>query len=116
MVTPSVLSFECNYGRPPQLRIAGIPVTREMEIPQRCVERQVEPPTIDPYTGTVAPLCSKQMFSTSSTEGQNVRDVGSIIVVIATDAPLTPDQLKRLARRVPLGARTSRSDRDEWIG
>jgi L-aminopeptidase/D-esterase-like protein len=29
--------------------------------------------------------------------------VGSIIVVVATDAPLTPDQLKRLARRVPLG-------------
>ena len=29
--------------------------------------------------------------------------MGSIIVVIATDAPLTPDQLKRLARRVPLG-------------
>ena len=92
---------QCNYGRPPQLRIAGIPVTREMKIPQRCVERQLDPPTIDPYTGTVAPLCSKRMFS--STEEQNVRDVGSIIVVIATDAPLTPDQLKRLARRVPLG-------------
>jgi L-aminopeptidase/D-esterase-like protein len=32
---------------------------------------------------------------------------GSIIVVVATDAPLLPHQLKRLARRVPLGlART----------
>jgi len=30
-------------------------------------------------------------------------DTGSIIVVIATDAPLLPSQLKRLARRVPLG-------------
>jgi D-aminopeptidase len=30
-------------------------------------------------------------------------DVGSIIVVIATDAPLLPHQLKRLARRVPMG-------------
>jgi L-aminopeptidase/D-esterase-like protein len=30
-------------------------------------------------------------------------DVGSIIVVIATDAPLVANQLKRLARRVPLG-------------
>jgi L-aminopeptidase/D-esterase-like protein len=30
-------------------------------------------------------------------------DVGSIIVVVATDAPLLPGQLKRLARRVPLG-------------
>ena len=28
---------------------------------------------------------------------------GSIIVVVATDAPLLPQQLKRLARRVPMG-------------
>ena len=31
------------------------------------------------------------------------RSTGSIIVVVATDAPLLPHQLKRLARRVPLG-------------
>jgi L-aminopeptidase/D-esterase-like protein len=30
-------------------------------------------------------------------------DVGSIIIVIATDAPLLPTQLKRLARRASLG-------------
>jgi D-aminopeptidase len=30
-------------------------------------------------------------------------DVGSIIVIVVTDAPLLPHQLKRLARRVPLG-------------
>lgn len=30
-------------------------------------------------------------------------DAGSIIVVVITDAPLLPHQLKRLARRVPLG-------------
>jgi D-aminopeptidase len=30
-------------------------------------------------------------------------DTGSIIVVVASDAPLLPSQLKRLARRVPLG-------------
>jgi L-aminopeptidase/D-esterase-like protein len=35
------------------------------------------------------------------------KETGSIIVAIATDAPLLPHQLKRLARRVPLGlART----------
>lgn len=35
------------------------------------------------------------------------RDMGSIIAVLATDAPLQPHQLKRLARRIPLGmART----------
>lgn len=31
------------------------------------------------------------------------RDTGSIIVVVATDAPLLPHQLERLARRVPIG-------------
>ncbi len=31
------------------------------------------------------------------------RGTGSIIVVVATDAPLMPHQLKRLARRVPIG-------------
>ena len=30
-------------------------------------------------------------------------DIGSIIVVVATDAPLIPNQLKRIARRVSLG-------------
>lgn len=35
------------------------------------------------------------------------KDQGSIIAIIATDAPLMPHQLKRLARRVPVGlART----------
>ena len=37
-------------------------------------------------------------------------DRGSVIVVIATDAPLLPHQLERLARRVPMGlARTGAS-------
>jgi L-aminopeptidase/D-esterase-like protein len=37
-------------------------------------------------------------------------DVGSIIIVVATDAPLLPHQLKRLARRAALGlARTGSS-------
>jgi L-aminopeptidase/D-esterase-like protein len=36
-----------------------------------------------------------------------VADKGSIIIVVATDAPLLPHQLKRLARRAALGlART----------
>ena len=35
------------------------------------------------------------------------KEQGSIIAIVATDAPLQPHQLKRLARRVPLGlART----------
>jgi D-aminopeptidase len=92
---------QCNYGRPPQLRIAGIPVVREMNVQQvRCVQKQLSPPTLDP-DGKVAPVCD--IAVTSAAEDPRTRDVGSIIVVVATDAPLTPDQLKRLARRVPLG-------------
>jgi D-aminopeptidase len=92
---------QCNYGRPPQLRIAGIPVVREMNVQQRrCVQKQLSPPTLD-SDGKVAPVCGTAVVS--ATEDPRTRDVGSIIVVVATDAPLTPDQLKRLARRVPLG-------------
>jgi len=65
---------QCNYGSRNNLRIAGIPVGREIA-------------TDDPYAGT--------SFSNN--------DHGSIIVVVATDAPLVAHQLKRLARRVSLG-------------
>jgi D-aminopeptidase len=74
---------QCNCGRRPQLTIAGVPVGREI-------------PDGAPYA-SLAPLPG------SEAEG----DVGSIIIVIATDAPLLPHQLKRLARRATLGvART----------
>jgi D-aminopeptidase len=59
---------QCNYGQRDQLRIAGVPVGRE--IPGKTIWDD---------------------------------DVGSIIVVVATDAPLIPTQLKRLAKRVSLG-------------
>jgi L-aminopeptidase/D-esterase-like protein len=59
---------QCNYGWRSQLRIAGVPVGKE--IPEHKIRDN---------------------------------DVGSIIVVVATDAPLIPTQLKRVARRVSLG-------------
>ena len=59
---------QCNYGRRSQLRIAGVPVGKE--IPDHAVWND---------------------------------DVGSIIVVVATDAPLIAPQLKRVAKRVSLG-------------
>ena len=40
---------------------------------------------------------------TSPTPEKGTGESGSIIVVLATDAPLLPHQLKRLSRRVPLG-------------
>ena len=65
---------QCNYGSRPNLRIAGVPVGKEI-------------PEDRPYA------------STSFADA----DRGSIIVVVATDAPLVAHQLKRLARRVSLG-------------
>jgi D-aminopeptidase len=77
---------QCNCGRRPQLTIAGVPAGKE--IPQDVPYAQGAPTALRPG---------------SETRG----DVGSIIIVIATDAPLLPHQLKRLARRASLGlART----------
>jgi D-aminopeptidase len=74
---------QCNCGRRPQLTIAGVPVGKL--IPQDV-----------PYS----------MFRDGS-GGETEGDTGSIIIVVATDAPLLPGQLKRIARRATMGlART----------
>lgn len=65
---------QANYGTRDQLTIAGVPVGREISGAER-------------IRGDRVPAD---------------RD-GSIIVVIATDAPLLPHQLERLARRAPMG-------------
>lgn len=64
---------QANYGSRPLFRVAGIPVGQEIT--------------------DLTPTQGKQAET-----GQ-----GSIIVVVATDAPLLPHQLKRLAQRVSLG-------------
>ncbi len=76
---------QCNYGRRPELRIAGVPVGKE--IPEH------------PAYGDDEAALQKQPL----TSPPNNKDTGSIIVVVATDAPLIPTQLKRVARRVSLG-------------
>jgi D-aminopeptidase len=77
---------QCNCGRRPQLTIAGVPVGKEI-------------PGNEPYAEATPPA----MLPGSESQG----DIGSIIIVVATDAPLLPHQLKRLARRAALGlART----------
>jgi len=65
---------QCNYGTRDNLRIAGINVGREIPAPE-------------PYVFIPSDLAEH----------------GSIIVVVATDAPLLPHQLKRLVHRVTLG-------------
>jgi len=70
--------LQANFGVRHQLRVAGVPVGME----------------ITDGTGRGA-------------SDSAAVEAGSVIVVVATDAPLLPHQLKRLARRVSLGlART----------
>ena len=81
---------QCNCGRRPQLTIAGVPVGKE--IPDGAPYAQLDP---------------QQPPSAQLPGSEATGDQGSIIIVIATDAPLLPHQLKRLARRATMGlART----------
>jgi len=91
---------QCNYGTSDGLRVAGIPVAREMKLQKPCVEKKLDPPVLK-WDGTPAPVCDANVATTA--DGVRAPDAGSIIVIVATDAPLTPDQLKRLARRVSVG-------------
>jgi L-aminopeptidase/D-esterase-like protein len=110
---------QCNCGRRPQLTIAGVPVGRE--IPGNTPYAEHEHPDANkPRLPTLATTKNRKdgARNESATAGNDVPsmnevlpgsetegDVGSIIIVIATDAPL--HQLKRLARRASLGlART----------
>jgi len=72
---------QCNYGRRAELRIAGVPVGKEI-------------PEHPAYEASNDPRGADRRIN---------GDVGSIIVIVATDAPLIPTQLKRVARRVALG-------------
>lgn len=69
---------QSNFGRKKGLTIAGVPVGKEL---MDTLNNELKLP----------PASYRQ-------EGD-----GSIIVVVATDAPLLPHQLKRIAARVPLG-------------
>ncbi|MBI4502262.1 MAG: P1 family peptidase [Gemmatimonadetes bacterium] len=91
---------QCNYGSRSGVRIAGIPVGREITGHDPCVAQALDPP-VRTGNGQPAPVCPQQV--NMSTHVPEDPEQGSIIVVVATDAPMTPDQLKRIARRVGLG-------------
>lgn len=90
---------QCNYGSAHNLRIAGIAVAREMELQGPCVSRVMSPP--QSIFGIVGKLCDPKLLAVA--DAPDVEHRGSIIIVIATDAPLTAEQLKRLARRASVG-------------
>jgi D-aminopeptidase len=74
---------QANYGRRERLAIDGVPVGREIGLDEVPSDREAE------------------------AVNRADADAGSIIVVLATDAPLLPHQCERLAQRAGLGvART----------
>ncbi len=80
---------QSNFGSRRQLVVAGVPVGEAItENPA-----YVEPGTVN----------------------EDV-DTGSIIVIVATDAPLLPHQLKRIARRAGLGIARTGSTASDWSG
>jgi D-aminopeptidase len=76
---------QCNYGSRARLSIAGVPIGQEIADLLPCY---------DSIPGS-APAGSRRCAPDA--------DRGSIIIVIATDAPLLPHQLKRIAKRAALG-------------
>jgi L-aminopeptidase/D-esterase-like protein len=81
--TYTVASFlQCNFGERSELVVTGVPVG-DLDVPD--------------------PMSDPEWFRHDPIPG----GAGSVIAVVATDAPLTPHQCQALARRVPLGlART----------
>ena len=80
---------QCNFGLRRQLRIAGVPVGAEISGNESCYD-------------TDRALPSEQASMRCPARRRPAREHGSIIVVLATDAPLLPHQLRRVARRAAL--------------
>ncbi|CAN5679855.1 hypothetical protein BH23GEM10_BH23GEM10_15040 [soil metagenome] len=87
---------QCNYGTQAGLLIAGVPVGRELAaqgIVGRC-RAGVEP---------TRPVFRSLPACDDPTGPPDEAEHGSIIIVVATDAPLLPHQLERLVMRATLG-------------
>ncbi len=88
---------QCNYGARRDLRVAGVPVGEEIPDLTSCIA------TRDTTIGRGRQRCADMGTGGSGELPLPDEDQGSIIVVVATDAPLLPHQLKRLVTRVSLG-------------
>jgi L-aminopeptidase/D-esterase-like protein len=87
---------QCNCCARRELRVAGVPVGQEISDLSLCIA------TNDTSIRARGPSCD---VAPATRPGGDDEDdgQGSIIVVVATDAPLLPHQLKRIATRVSLG-------------
>ena len=93
---------QCNYGARRELRVAGVPVGEEIPDLLPCVASQ------DSSIQRAMPRCTDGVRTSRAApreSGMRETDAGagSIIIIVATDAPLLPHQLKRVATRAALG-------------
>jgi D-aminopeptidase len=87
---------QCNYGSQRGLRVAGVPVGQEITEPMICAAGE---PSSQEFLREM-PRCGRR--SSSAAERPH-SELGSIIIVVATDAPLLPHQLARVVKRAALG-------------
>ncbi|HEV2904849.1 MAG TPA: P1 family peptidase [Pyrinomonadaceae bacterium] len=90
---------QCNYGG--DLRILGVPIRPEITDLRTCTI--VHGPLSRPWTVGIPPCPATGRGARSNGRLDDHEGRGSIIVIVATDAPLLPHQLERIARRVSLG-------------
>ncbi|MEO7712864.1 MAG: P1 family peptidase [Gemmatimonadaceae bacterium] len=88
---------QCNYGARRELRIAGVPVGEEIQDLTPCTA------TRDAQVLPLMPRCGAPPIARPAGDATASDGAGSIIIIVATDAPLMPHQLKRLATRASLG-------------
>ena len=90
---------QCNYGARRELRVAGVPVGEEITDLLPCVASGDS--SLLPHV----PRCPGDGGGRGRAAPEDDHDAGagSIIIVIATDAPLLPHQLRRIAVRAALG-------------
>src|ERR1043166_7428995 len=89
---------QCNYGG--DLRILGVPIRQEITDLRACTV--LSQPLTRPWTRQIPP-CTATAGATRTPSTPDIDGRGSIIVIVATDAPLLPHQLERIARRVGMG-------------
>jgi D-aminopeptidase len=92
---------QCNFGSQRNLMIGGVPVGREITDLAICTAAAL--PANANTNERIAPPCASASAGAPRDDAVEPTELGSIIVVVATDAPLLPHQLKRIATRVSLG-------------
>jgi D-aminopeptidase len=90
---------QCNYGG--DLRILGVPIRPEIADLRTCTI--LPQPLSRPWTAGIPPCPASGRGAADDGALAYHEGRGSIIVVVATDAPLLPHQLERIARRVGMG-------------